>query len=260
MTDVISIINHKGGVGKTSTAVNTAAILASSGYRVLLIDLDPQGNSTCWLDGDDDGSGLLDLLLLKNNPLSIHHTMQSDLDLICGGMALASAGKKLEQQPDAEFMLKGGLSSYLSRWDIIFIDCPPSLGILTLNALTASDQVLVPLETSPLGLKGLEDSSRLIQAVQNKLNPDLEFGGVIPCRIHARRSLHRDIISLLEEKFPNRVAPGVRENVAIAEAPAYQLPVHLYKTNSSGATDYRQVAKWLQQKLKSQPSSHVGSR
>ncbi len=258
MTDVISIINHKGGVGKTSTAVNTAAILASTGFKVLLIDLDPQGNSTSWLAGSDDGSRLLTLLLDRGSP-AVHATMVPGLELLCGGTALASASKTLEQQGEAEFLLQRALGPHLSRWDLVFIDCPPSLGLLTLNGLTASDQVLVPLETSPLGLKGLEDSTRLIHAVRRKLNPGLEFTGVVPCRVHARRSLHRDIVNLLEEKFADRVAPHVRENVAVAEAPAYQLPVHLYKAHSAGAADYRQVAGWLLRKLNRKPASVADS-
>lgn len=248
MPHVIAIANHKGGVGKTATAVNLSSIFAEQGRKILLIDLDPQGNSSIWLKAKGNGSAFLDGLATKSS-LAIEDTAIPGLQLVAGGISLASAQSSLGSEVGSEFLLSELLLQSINSWDIVFLDCPPSLGFLTINALVASTGVLLPLEAHPLGLRGLNDSRKVVATVQKRLNPETSIVGVIPCRVHLRRALHREVMEALEGAFPGLVTPPVRENVAIAEAPAHGLPINHYSRRSNGAQDYRNVAQWLSERL-----------
>jgi chromosome partitioning protein len=248
MAQIIAVANHKGGVGKTASAVNLAALFAEQGTNTLLVDLDPQGNASTWLDAKDNGSALVKALT-GDQPLTPEKTAIPNLNIVAGGMPLASAQKSLDVDVGVEFLLNDLLKRSAGTWDMIFLDCPPSLNFLTVNALTACTGVLLPLEAHPLGLRGLNDSRKVVNAVCQRLNPLAKIIAVLPCRAHLRRALHREVIAALEEAFPNHVAPAVRENVAIAEAPAHGLPIHCYSPRSNGCHDYKRVTAWLSARL-----------
>jgi len=248
MPQIIAIANHKGGVGKTATAVNLAAIFADKGYRTLLVDLDPQGNSSAWLNATENGAALVEALANETS-LEVEQTPFSGLQLAAGGLPLAAAQKSLGHEVGAELLLGEMLQRSQKQWDLVFLDCPPSLGFLTINALAASTGVLLPLEAHPLGLRGLSDSRKVVHAVQKRLNPGTSIIGVVPCRVHPRRALHREVMLALEDAFPDQVTPSIRENVAVAEAPAHGLPINLYSPRSNGCLDYRKVANWLAKRL-----------
>jgi chromosome partitioning protein len=248
MGRIIAVANHKGGVGKTATAVNLAAVLAEQGETALVVDLDPQGSASSWLGQEADGAGALEALS-DGVPLPLHDTVFERLQVVPGGTALASAERRLAGEIGAEHLLAEALGRTGGSWDWVFLDCPPSLGLLAVNALTAADAVLVPVEAHHLGLRGLVDSRRAVEAVQRRLNPRLEIAGVLPCRAHPRRTLHREVLEALEASFPGRVGPVIRENVSLAEAPAYGAPVTRYAPRSNGAADYRAAAYWLCERL-----------
>ncbi|MDT8424173.1 MAG: ParA family protein [Desulfuromonadales bacterium] len=248
MTKIIAIANHKGGVGKTATAVSLSSIFAGQGRKVLLIDFDPQGNASAWLHARGGGGNLLAALAAEAD-LVVEDTSFAGLQLVAGGLPLASAQKVLDTETGAEHLLRELLQRSAGSWDMIFLDCPPGLGFLTVNALAASTDILLPLEAHPLGLRGVNDSRKVINAVQQRLNPATKITGVLPCRAHLRRTLHREVMVALESAFPGHVAPPVRENVALAEAPAHGLPINHYSPRSHGSNDYRNVARWLSRQM-----------
>lgn len=248
MSTIIAVANHKGGVGKTASAVNLAAVLVESGATAVVVDLDPQGSATSWLGLDADGADAL-AALGDGAPLPVRATGVAGLYAVPGGTALASAERRLAGEIGAEHLLAEALERTAGGWDYVFLDCPPSLGLLAVNALVAAAAVLVPVEAHHLGLRGLVDSRRAVEAVQRRLNPRLDIAGVLPCRAHCRRTLHREVLEALEASFPGRVGPSIRENVALAEAPAYGQPVTQYAPRSHGAADYRAAANWLQKQL-----------
>jgi chromosome partitioning protein len=241
---VIAIANHKGGVGKTATAVNLAAALAEEGEAALVIDLDPQGSASSWLGVDDEGAETLEAFA-GGGALPVRATSTAGVGLVPSGTAMAAAERRLAGEIGAERLLAEALARTEGPWRWVLIDCPPGLGLLSVNAMAAAAGVLVPVEAHHLGLRGLVDSRRTVEAVRRRLNPQLEIAGVLPCRAHGRRALHREVVEALENSFPGRVGPPIRENVALAEAPAYGLPVTRYAPRSHGAADYRRAADWV---------------
>lgn len=244
MRRVIAIANHKGGVGKTATAVNLAAALAERGEGALVVDLDPQGSASSWLGVEDEGAAALEAFS-SGTTLPIRSTQTAGVDLVPSGTAMASAERRLAGEIGAERLLAEALARTEGAWDWILIDCPPGLGLLSVNAMAAAGGVLVPVEAHHLGLRGLVDSRRTVDAVRRRLNATLEIVGVLPCRAHGRRALHREVVEALEASFPGRVGPAIRENVSLAEAPAHGLPVTKYAPRSHGAADYRVAAEWV---------------
>jgi len=244
MRRVIAIANHKGGVGKTATAVNLAAALAEKGEAALVVDLDPQGSASSWLGFEDLGAETLEAFSAGAR-LPVRSTATPGLDLVPSGTAMASAERKLAGEIGAERLLAESLARTDGAWEWVFIDCPPGLGLLSINAIAAAGSVLVPVEAHHLGLRGLVDSRRTVDAVKRRLNPTVEIVGVLPCRAHGRRALHREVIEALEASFPGRVGPAIRENVTLAEAPAHGLPVTRYAPRSNAAEDYRRAADWI---------------
>jgi chromosome partitioning protein len=239
---IIAIVNHKGGVGKTTTAVNLAAVLAERGDRVLLIDLDPQGSASLSLGVQDDGNALL-LALQRSAALPIRSNAASGLQLVPAGPALAAAYDRFSLGLGRE-LLSRCLRNSGSQWDWVLLDCPPSLGVLTVAAIHASGHLLVPVEASHLALHGVH---QLIQALVS-LHPPVSVGtirAVIPCRAYPRRRMYRDVVARIEALLPGRVAPPIRENVALAEAPSFGLPVTAYAPKAHGAEDYQVLAEWL---------------
>lgn len=244
MRRIIAIANHKGGVGKTASAVNLAAALADAGEPALVVDLDPQGSATSWLGVEDEGDRTL-AAFTEGAALPVHPTAVKGLDLVPSGTAMASAERKLAGEIGAERLLAESLARTKGGWKWVLVDCPPGLGLLSVNAIAAAQGVLVPVEAHHLGLRGLVDSRRTVEAVKRRLNAAVRIVGVLPCRAHGRRALHREVLEALEASFPGRVGPAIRENVALAEAPAHGVPVSKYAPRSHGAEDYRKAAEWL---------------
>jgi chromosome partitioning protein len=243
---VFSVMNHKGGVGKTTTAVNLAAGWAEKGLRVLLIDNDPQGSAGLSLGVSDDGQGLLQALSVSNG-LPVVETRMPTLFLVPSGPGLVEARRRFSGALGLE-LLQRCLERTPGDWDRIVIDCPPGEEILTVGALRASRYVLIPVEVHFLGLNGINQILNTVSSVR-EVNSLFEIGAVIPCRAHPRRIIHREIMEKLEALFPGKVAPQVRESVSLAEAPAFGVPIFQYAPHSSGADDYREVIRWLETRL-----------
>jgi chromosome partitioning protein len=246
MKPVISFANHKGGVGKTTSAVNIASVLGEMGKRVLVIDLDPQGSASLHLGVPNSGRELLQALE-KTIALPVTPTGARGVDLIPSGPALSTAAQKFSGTLGAE-LLGRSLVRTPGDWDLSIIDCPPSSGILTTSALLVSQYVVIPIEANRLGLNGLDQLIGILGSIRGDKH-QVDILGILACRANPRRRVHKEIMEDLERKFPGRMAPFVRENDKLAEAPAHGQPITLYAPNSKGAEDYRLAAEWLLKRL-----------
>ncbi len=246
MRQIISVVNLKGGVGKTTSAVNIAACWGEIGKKVLLIDLDPQGSASLSVGISSEGLELFKALQ-NTTALPVVSTDIPGVDIVPSGIALATAGQWLSGE-EAVNILTPCLEQTQGDWNHIIIDCPPSLGVLSNNALMASQHVFVPVEASFLGLNGVKQMITAIDSVKIQ-NPSIKIEAVIPCRAHRRRRIHWDIMDKLKEMFPGRVSPIIRENVSLAEAPGRGKPVIMSSRISKGADDYRLVTLWLDEKM-----------
>ena len=244
---IITISNQKGGSGKTSVTVNLAASLAEQKKRVLVIDLDPQASTSAWLKCQSDAKGLYDVFV-ENISISgiITKTRFNGLDVIPASPWLIGADKTLSMEAGAELLLKGHLKKLKKEWDYCLIDTPPALGLLTLNALSASSSVLIPVETRIMALQGLMQLTKTIQTVRERLNPDLEILGVLACRVDKRTRLSQDVMHELKNRLGDKLLPlHIRESVKIAEAPSFCEPIIYYDKKGAGAEDFRALAKLI---------------
>lgn len=241
----IAFTNQKGGVGKTTTTINTGAGLSELGYRVLLVDMDPQANLTYSLKVQ---TGRLD----KNvyHVLKGEHTVQEAImkhksfDILPSSIDLSAAEMELVNEPARENILKDCLKTVEGEYDFILLDCPPNLGLLTLNAFTAADELIIVLQSEYLALHGLSKLMDLIQIVQKRLNPDLKVEGIVCTLYDQRKNLNREVVGHIRDHFGDKVFKTViRDNVALAEAPSHHKTIFEYDNKSSGAEDYRQLAK-----------------
>ena len=243
----IAIINQKGGSGKTTTTVNLAAALGELKRRVLVVDLDPQGSASLWLGIRNGGPGLREVFAGKKNLADLVLATQTPgVEVVPSSQWLTGVEKTLSGQDGAELILRDQLENSTSQlpWDYILLDCPPSLGILTLNALAATQEVLVTVEAHVLALYGLSGLLQTIETVRERLNPSLEVSGILACRVDTRNRLTQEVVNTLRKHFGELVFEIViRNNVRLAEAPSFGLPITQYDTSSIGAADYRSLAK-----------------
>ena len=246
MGRIIAIANQKGGVGKTTTAINLSACLAEAEKRVLTIDMDPQGNTTSGLGIDKNNceNTIYQLILGECSfDEALIHTEFEYLDLIPSNVNLAGAEIELIGIDEKEYILKKALNKVRKQYDFIIIDCPPSLNMLTVNALTAADTVLVPIQCEYYALEGLSQLIHTIELVQDRLNPELEIEGVVFTMYDARTNLSLQVVEnvkgYLHQTIYKTIIP---RNVRLAEAPSHGLPINLYDTRSAGAESYRLLA------------------
>ena len=244
----IAVINQKGGSAKTTTSVCLGATLAESGKRVLLIDLDPQFSATTWMAIHAVGRGVFDLFAEpeKTNLQSlIHATATAGLSLVGSSAWLVGAEKALSTEPGAETVLREKLANLDHSFDYVLIDCPPTLGVLTVNALTAVREVLVPVACHVMSLQGLAQLVQTVELVRKRLNPQIRISGIVPCRLDGRTNHGPEIVEKLRARFPETTATVIRENIRLAECPSMGEPITSYASNSSGAEDYRTLAQEL---------------
>ena len=247
MGQVICIANQKGGVGKTTTAVNLSASLAAAEKACLLIDCDPQGNATTGLGFDRSSleKGLYDLLMgAAQTEELIMEASLSGLNVIGATADLIGAEVELVSIEDKEFRLRKGIAQARQKYDYIFLDCPPSLGFLTVNALTAADSVLIPLQCEYYALEGLSDLLKTVQAVKMGLNPMLDFAGILLTMYDKRNNLSQQVADEVCVHFKGNVFKTViPRNVRLSEAPSHGSPIILYDIRSTGAQSYLALAK-----------------
>ena len=246
MGRTIVIANQKGGVGKTTTAINLSASLAESGKKVLLIDMDPQGNSTSGLgiEKDEKEYTIYELLLGECSIEDcLSESICKDLIVVPSNINLAAVEIELIGTDGKEFILRDSVSSIKDKYDFILIDCPPSLNVLTINAMCTADTVLVPIQCEYYALEGLSQLMHTIELVKERLNPDLEIEGVVFTMYDARTNLSLEVVENVKGNLNQNIYKTIiPRNVRLAEAPSYGMPITKYDTKSTGAESYRMLA------------------
>ena len=247
MVNVISVANQKGGVGKTTTTINLAASIADRGYRVLIVDIDPQGNATSGLGiekseiDQDIYNVLIDEVPIQD---TIQHTSTAKLVMVPATINLSGAETELISMMARETRLKSSLDAVSDQYDFIFIDCPPSLGQLSINAFTASDSILIPVQSEYYAMEGLSQLLNTIRLVQKHFNKDLGVEGVLLTMLDARTNLGAEVVKEVQSYFSKKVYKTIIPRITkLAEAPSYGQPITEYAPRSRGAKVYDELAK-----------------
>lgn len=237
-------VNQKGGVGKTTSAINIGAYLAEAGKSVLLVDFDSQANLTSGVGGDGAKAGVYELISGNASLESvIQETSVRNLFLVPASINLSGAAVELVEQEDRDYYLKRALEPARARFDYILIDCPPSLGVLTLNGLIAADEVLIPLQCEYYALEGLSLLLQTVKRIQKSLNPDLIVGGIFFTMFDQRTKLAQDVVRQVTSYFKDRVFKTiVPRNVRLSEAPSHGVPISQYDAVCVGARSYKSLA------------------
>ncbi len=247
MGRIIAVANQKGGVGKTTTAINLSACLAELGQRVLVIDADPQGNTTSGLgyEKNDLEHTLYDLMLGQCSvyDCTIENDFVDNLDIWPSNINLSGAEIELLDVPEKEYILKNEVAKIRGSYDFIIIDCPPSLNMLTVNAMTTADTVLVPIQCEYYALEGLTQLMHTVNLVKERLNEKLEIEGVVFTMYDARTNLSLEVVENVKENLDQNIYKTIiPRNVRLAEAPSYGVPITIYDPRSAGAENYRMLA------------------
>jgi len=250
MGRILAIANQKGGVGKTTTAINLGASLAAAERRTLVIDMDPQGNATSGLnarrDGEDDRTTIYEVLV-DGRPLQdaiIHDLHVQRFDLVPSSRDLVGAEVELVGRSEREWVLRKALAPIIDEYEFVLVDCPPSLGLLTLNTLSAADAVLIPIQCEFYALEGLSQLLNTVRVVQRNLNPRLQIDGVLLTMFDQRLNLSRQVAEEAKEYFGSRVyRTTIPRNVRLAEAPSFGKPILEYDIGSAGAQSYLALAR-----------------
>ncbi len=246
MGRVIAIANQKGGVGKTTTSINLSASLAEKGKKVLVIDTDPQGNTTSGLglDKNEIENTIYELMIGECEIEEvIHNEAFENLDIIPSNVNLAAVEIELIDVEQKEYILKNAISKIKDKYDFIIIDCPPSLSMLTVNAMTTANTVLVPIQCEYYALEGLSQLVHTVNLVKERLNPDLEMEGVVFTMFDSRTNLSLQVVENVKEHIKENVYKTIiPRNIRLAEAPSYGLPINIYEPKSAGAEAYKLLA------------------
>lgn len=240
MSNIIAIANHKGGVGKTTSVQNIGVALSKLGKKILLIDLDPQANLSDSFGLEDAEVSIYDALTEKA-PAPVH-IVSDTLHIVPSNLDLSVAEVELSNVPGREYVLKEVISKWDGVYDFIIIDCPPSLGLLTINALTACNEVYIPLDAQYFSMKGLDKLMFIINKIKVRLNQEIEVTGVFLTQFDKRLVLNKNIADMIEDYFPNKVfKTRIRKNIALVEAPIDNLDIFSYAPSSNGAKDYKNL-------------------
>ena len=248
MGKIIAVANQKGGVGKTTTSVNLSAVLAEKGKHVLLLDADPQGNATSGIGAEKNVEKSLYDVLINEEPIknTVQKTEIKNLDICPSNINLAGAEVELVSQMSREHRLKEQLDIVKDDYDYIIIDCPPSLGLITINSFTASDSILIPVQCEYYALEGLGQLINTINLVKKHLNKSLEIEGAVLTMYDIRTNLSNQVVKEVKKYFDNKVFKTViPRNVRLSEAPSFGMPITMYDHKSKGAKCYEKLAKEL---------------
>lgn len=244
MAKIIAITNQKGGVGKTTTSVNLSAIVADMGKKVLVVDLDPQGNTTSGLGMTVKDRSIYEVIMGRE-PMKkcIQKTDVKRLDIAGADIRLAGAELELVGVEQREYRLKNALTTVQKDYDFIFIDCPPSLSLLTLNALTACDRVLIPIQCEYYALEGVTSLMNTVSRVKKTFNPGIDIEGILLTMLDGRTNLGLQVVDEVKKHFKKKTfAATIPRNVRLGEAPSHGEPIHVYDPKSTGAAAYRALA------------------
>jgi len=258
MAKVISVTNQKGGVGKTTTGINLAASLVKRGQRIMLLDMDPQGNASvgCGVDMEDVEYTIYDLLLQNATAQQCIINTECGVDVITANGDLAGAQVELLDEIGRELRLQRALADVKTQYDYIFIDCPPALNILTINALVASNSVMIPMQCEYFALEGLSALISTIRKIRETLNPQLKIEGLLRTMFDGRNSLSNEVSKQLRTHFGNKVYEAIiPRNVRLAEAPSYGEPAISYDPGSKGAKAYMALADEILERVGERPAS-----